>query len=101
MRASLAATRRHDVPPSSERQSPTTVGPTTYIRCALVFIATATVSRPDSTGRPPPLTSFHVTPWSVDLYSAVPLVAAGALAVPALPVPRLARWMVLAGITLG
>src|SRR5215467_12718236 len=93
--------RRHDPPPSSERQRPVAAGPTMYIRCAFVFIATAAVSRPESCGRPPPLISFHVIPSSTDLNSLVPLAAVDAAPAPAAPAARPPRLIVVASITLG
>src|SRR5262249_31703510 len=76
MRRSSAAICFHDAPPSSDRYKPNV--PMTNIRCALVFIAIATDVRPVSAGRPPPVISFHVNPWSVDLYIAVPVGPAAA-----------------------
>src|SRR5437773_11728211 len=82
MRRSAASICRHVVPPSSERYSPKL--PIRYMRCALVFIATATDVRPVSRGRPPPVISCQVRPLSVDLKS---LVCVGPVCAPPAPPP--------------
>src|SRR5205809_6280794 len=82
MRRSAASICRHVVPPSSERYRPKL--PIRYMRCALVFIATATDVRPASRGKPPPVISCQVRPLSVDLNS---FVCVGPVVPPAPPPP--------------
>src|SRR6266550_5401465 len=82
MRRSAASMWRHVAPPSSERYRPKL--PIKNIRCALVFIATATDVRPLKRGRPPPDSSCQVRPLSVDLKS---LVCVGPVGAPPPPPP--------------
>src|SRR5213593_4824399 len=84
MRLSAASICRHVVPPSSERYKPKL--PIRNIRCALVFIATATDVRPTRRGKPllAPVISVHVSPLSIDLNS---LVCVGPVPPPPPPPP--------------